>query len=138
MPLQLAAIASALTVSTEVADVVLSTSGLILGELNRQSDINTENDRRGSLVAKYCQDMFHEVKNVCPHKRGIVAHVTTLPHRMEWRDGGYIGTAEIAGWGYSIYAIYWGWIVNEGDRGFHNWCVHGYQRQSDNCINIDQ
>ncbi|EKQ66576.1 hypothetical protein OsccyDRAFT_5062 [Leptolyngbyaceae cyanobacterium JSC-12] len=57
---------------------------------------------------------------------------------MEWRDGGYIGTAEIAGWGYGIYAIYWGWIVNEGDRGFHNWCVHGYQRQSDNCINIDQ
>ncbi|EKQ66577.1 hypothetical protein OsccyDRAFT_5063 [Leptolyngbyaceae cyanobacterium JSC-12] len=54
MPLQLAAIASALTVSTEVANVVLSTSGLILGELNRQSDINTENDRRGSLVAKYC------------------------------------------------------------------------------------
>jgi hypothetical protein len=138
MPLQAAAIGTALGIGTEVANVVLSASGLILGELNRQSDINTENSRRGSLVAKFCQDMFHEIQPVCPEKRSIVALVTTLPRKMEFRDGGFIGTAEIAGWGYSIYAIYWGWIVNEGNRGFENWCVYGYSRQNDNIINIDQ
>ena len=138
MSLRLAKIGSALNVGTPVAQIVLSASEAILRELNRQSDINTENDRRGSLVLKYCQDMFYQVQEVCPYKRGIVAHVTTLPCKMEWRDGGYIGTAEIAGWGYSIYAIYWGWIVNEGNRGYHNWCSYGYGRQNNNCINVDQ
>jgi hypothetical protein len=102
MALQLAAIGAALGIGTEVANVVLSASGQILAELNRQSDINTENSRRGSLVAKYCEDMFYQIQSVCPEKRGIVAYVTTLPHRMEFRDGGHIGTVEIAGWGYSI------------------------------------
>jgi hypothetical protein len=122
-----------------IASVELATAitAMILDYTNKYHAENMENQRRGSLVAKLAEEMFHAIQRD-GHKLGIVIFRTTLKHQMEFRDGGWVGTAEIGGWGYSIYAIYWGWIRNDDERGFENWCVCGYQRQFDNVINIDQ
>jgi|GEM_PF-6301230 len=137
MSLSAASLVSAIGVGAQASNAIVSYADLILRQINRDSDINTENKRRGTLVAKYCDDVYYEVKRNSPYKRGIVVVRADLNYQMEFRDGGRIGSAEIARWGYIVYAIYWGWIRNNGERGFHNWCVMGYQRQNDNIINID-
>lgn len=137
MPLQVAAVAGALGAGIEVGNSIAGFADVILQQINRDSDIHTDNVRRGSLVAKYCDDVFHEVQRNTPHKRGIIVVRANLNYEIQFGEGGRIGSAEIGGWGYIVYAVYAGWIRNNGERGFENWCVQGYQRQEDNLITID-
>jgi len=137
MPLNAASIGSAIGTGVDASNAIVGVADIIITQINRDNDINTDNQRRGSLVAKYCSDIFYEVQRNSQEKRGIVVVRANLNYEISFRDGGHIGSAEIAGWGYIVYAIYWGWIKNNGERGFENWCVQGYQRQNDNVINID-
>lgn len=139
MPIDNNMLAQSLKMDVSATVDVSSIINTIVNQHNRAEDRNVDNSRRGSLVASCASKLFHEIAKAQPNeKRGIVIFVSTLPHEKAYRDGGWIGSGEIAGWGYEFYAIYWGWIKNNGDRGFHNWCVYGYQRQNDNVINIDQ
>ncbi len=88
-------------------------------------------------------DLLHKIDRKCSQKLGILIYRSTLDHEKSYKYGGYLRKATIAGWGYSIYAIYWGWILNKewhkGGGGYHNWCVYGYCRRTrDDLINIDQ
>ena len=132
--------ANLLGVATDTGGLVLDAVGLILQEINNKEEQARNDDQRASLVVKCAEDIFDAVSKTGGPKRGIVVVRSNLDYDIEFAEGGRLGSAEIAGWGYTIYSIYWGWIRNNdpNGRGFHNWCVIGYNRQNDNIINIDQ
>jgi hypothetical protein len=91
---------------------------------------------RASLVVSKCERKYHEYVQNDSNVRACVIVVSTLT--MESNNLQYRESDNIAGWGYSIYAAYHGgWIKNNGNRGFENWCAVGNQHQQDNIIYID-
>lgn len=132
--------ADLLGVGVDAGGVVLDAVGIIMDDINRKAEQARSDDQRASLVVKCAEDVFYAIQQQGGPKRGVVVVRSNLDYDIEYAEGGRFGSVEIAGWGYTIYAIYWGWIRNNdpNGRGFHNWCVVGYNRQSDNIINIDQ
>jgi hypothetical protein len=110
-------------------------AGLILGETEKNG--NADGFQRGSLVASFAEQLFYEIYNYAPDAhRTVVVVLSNLEYEINFAEGGYIGSATIAGWGYSVYAVNNGWIRNDGGRGFENWTVVGYQTQNDNIISF--
>jgi hypothetical protein len=108
-------------------------AALILGETEKNGD--ADGFQRGSLVASFTEQLFHEIYNYAPDAhRTIVVVLSNLEYELKNDEGGYIGSATIAGWGYSVFAVDNGWIRNDGGRGYENWCVIGYETQHDNLI----
>ncbi|CAM9310014.1 unnamed protein product [Discosporangium mesarthrocarpum] len=131
------AIAKVLGGASSVMEIAQGIHDMVQYENRRLRDEKKDETQRASVVCGLAEQLFHEIKRSTKAPRGIVIFRSDLDKRMSYRDGGFIGTVNIGGYQYSIYAIYWGWIVNNGDRGYHNWCVHGYQRMNGNCINVD-
>jgi hypothetical protein len=94
--------------------------------------------QRGSLVASFTARLFHEIQAYAPDaRRTVVVVLANLEYEISYSEGGYIGSATIANWGYNVYAVSHGWIRNDGGRGYENWSVYGYMEQHDNLITIE-
>ncbi|MEG3904384.1 hypothetical protein QUB19_17880 [Microcoleus sp. B4-C5] len=118
------------------ADVIVSASALIIGQINRNEDRLEEASRRGSLVASYCEQMYHQFSQANPLIRACIVTVSTLP--KETSNLSWVGNEQISEWGYSVeVGFQGGWIRNNGNRGFENWCVCGANHQDNNVIYID-
>lgn len=108
---------------------------IITKQLHEQAQREFENNQRGSIVAAYCDKLFHELVN-CSDIRACVVTVANLP--TEFSNLVYIGNETLGNVDYSVSVGYQGgWIKNNGNRGFENWCVCGYNHQEDNIIYID-
>jgi hypothetical protein len=136
MPLTAAGIMNGVGGAADAASAAADLSGVIIGQINRHEDELHDASRRGSLVAGYCESMFHELSRANPSVRACIVTVTTLP--KETNNTSWVGNVEIGEWGYSVEAGFQGGhIKNNGNRGFENWCVSGNNHQEDNVIYID-
>jgi hypothetical protein len=92
---------------------------------------------QSSLVQGYCNLCWHQLQNCGRPQFTVVIKKSSLPVDLNYQQGGYIGFVQLGSAGYDIYFVANGYIKNNGERGFENWCVQGNQKQDDNIITFN-
>jgi hypothetical protein len=92
---------------------------------------------QSSLVQGYCNLCWNQLKNYDRLYLTVVIYKSNLDVNLNYQQGGYIGFVQLGNAGYDIYFVANGYIKNNGERGFENWCVQGNQTQDDNIITFN-
>ncbi|MDB9438909.1 hypothetical protein PN450_19385 [Dolichospermum lemmermannii CS-548] len=122
------AVISAIISATGIASsTAIGIAGIIQGNSGSTGD-------RESLVIGLCEQLRHKLSTAGRSQYTVVMHKSGLNVEMQYQQGGYIDFVQLGGAGYNIYFVAYGYIKNNGARGFDNWCVCGNQKQHDNVI----
>lgn len=138
MPFPLAsvgAIAAILGTSVASATSIATT----VNQFEKANAHSVESKRRASLVVSFAENLLDKVRS-CATKKvdSIVVVRSDLNYTLTGSYKERLGSVTIGGWGYSVFAVTNGKIVNHDSngRGYHNWCVCGNNRQHNNVISI--
>jgi hypothetical protein len=133
MPLDLPRVQGAIGVGAMIANLIMDAER---DAMEKQKQRELEGAKRDSLVVAFTQEMYNEFVKHNANIRACVVTVSGLS--IETNNLDYVGIEEIGGCGYTIYVGYKdSWIKNKGNRGFDNWCVSGFSRQTNDIIYIE-
>lgn len=127
MPLQINLLVQALGIAIPAATEITK---MALAEENANQARENDDDRRGSLVMTYAQDLQRCINNESGQQVTVAVILSTLNCELHG-DIKDIGGAIIGGWGYTVYIAKNAMIVNkdENKRGYCNWSIAGYRGQ---------
>jgi len=98
---------------------------------------NGDDGDRRSLVQGYCNLCWNQLKDYDRLYLTVVITKSGNDFELKYQQGGYITFITLGGGGYDVHFVANGYVKNNGERGFENWCVKGNHIQHDNVITFD-
>lgn len=126
--------AACVNAAVAVAGLGVDIAALVLNEDERRRLRDEKVRNRCDAVVGLAKKLFHHhIKNSKEYNCVVIYRASNKCVLCADKEQ-FVDNVEIGGATYSIYFARGGYIRNDGDRGFDNWCVYGDNVKRNNVI----